>query len=384
MLLLAVQLAACAYEAPRLQPDRAAPQHVVEKGLWSVSDKYEYAIAISGRRVDDRALRDYLEATSCRVAGDFCKAIRTYPITAPDFNASMSPNGFMQVWTGLLLRTENEAQLASVLGHEVMHYVERHSLERLETTRRTANLALAAQFGLLVGGIYGVQSGPVSVNLGDVTSLVAGGYLASYSREHEEQSDRGGLELIRKAGYAPAEAAKVWQHLIDEQKECDLPSPPALLASHPASKKRMEYLGQLASGMDGGETGEARYLSIVLPHRAAWIRAELAQRNFCRVKVVLERLLRQGANPGELYYFLGEVHRLRNDQEKENDLVNAIEYYRKATGAAGAPVEAHRELGFALRRAKRWAEARAALQTYLQAAPNAEDAAMIRSYLAKL
>ncbi len=383
ILLSLVLLAGCAYEAPRLQPNRAAPQHIAEKGLWSVSDKFEYAVAISGRRVDDSALRDYLQQTSCRVAGPFCDAIRTYPITAPDFNASMSPNGFMQVWTGLLLRAENEAQMASVIGHEVMHYVERHSLERLETTRRTANLAMAAQFGLLLGGIYGVQSGPVSINLGDVTSLVAGGYLASYSREHEEQSDREGLELIRKAGYATAEASKVWQNLIAEQEECDLPRPAALLASHPASKNRMKYLEQMAAGMSGGETGEERFLAVVLPHRATWIRAELAQRSYCRIKVVLERLLKQGANPGELYYFLGEVHRLRGDEE-ENDLSQAIDYYRKAIPAHGAPVEVHRELGLALRRAGRTAEARTAWQEYLRLSPQAEDAAWVRHYLEKL
>lgn len=383
IVLLVGLLAGCAYEAPRLQPDRTVPQHVAEKGLWSISDKVEYTVAISGRRVDDRRLREYLEETSCRVAGPYCDAIRTYPIIAPDFNASMSPNGFMQVWTGLLLRAENEAQMASVLGHEVMHYVERHSLERLETTRRTANLAMAAQFGLLMGGIYGVQSGPVSVNLGDVTSLVAGGYLASYSREHEEQSDREGLELIRKAGYATGEASRVWQNLIAEQEECDLPSPPALLASHPASKTRMEYLQQMAAAHSGGETGEDRFLEVILPHRASWIRAELSLRSFCRIKVVLERLLKQGANPGELYYFLGEVHRLRNDPE-ENDLVQAIDYYRKAVQAQGVPVEAHRELGFVLRRAQRTSEARAALERYLALAPAADDAEMIRKYLAKL
>lgn len=379
LLLVAGWLSGCAYDAPRMEPSRVQPQHTAEKGLWTVSEMFEYAIAISGRRVDDAELHQYLQETTCRVAGPYCPSVRVYPIIAPDFNATMSPNGFMQVWTGLLLRVENEAQLAAVLGHEVTHYVERHSLERLETTRRTANLTLAAQVGLMLGGLGAVNSGPVSIHLGDVTNLVAGGYLASYSREHEEQSDRDGLKLLGAAGYAPAEAARVWRNLIAEQEECDLPRPGALLASHPASEDRMEYLDRLASGMEPGDTGEQSYLAMILPRRAGWIRNELAQRRYCRVRVVLERLLKQGANPGELHYFLGEVYRLRNEPE---DLLKAIASYQQAISQPDAPAEAHRELGLVLQRANRQSEAREAFRAYLQAAPGAEDTAMVQHYLA--
>lgn len=368
---------ACAYEAPRLQADNIAPVEVSEEGLWEISDKYEDAIAISGRRIDNPQLQTYLAEASCRVAGDFCPAVRVYPIAAPDFNASMSPNGFMQVWTGLLLRVENESQLAAVLGHEVMHYVERHSLERLETQRRTANLLMAVQFGLFMGGYSAVSSGPVQVSLGDVTNLVAGGYLAAYSREHEEQADREGLELLRRAGYAPGEAAKVWQNLVAEQEECDLPQPAALFASHPPSKKRMAYLENLAAGADAGEAGEAAYLQATLPYRAEWLRAELSLHQFCRVEVVVKRLLNQGANAGELHYFLGEVYRLRGD---DGDLEKAISAYRDAIGKAGAPVAVHRELGLALRRAGRKSEAKDAFGRYLELAAGADDADMVRSY----
>ncbi len=380
-LMLLVLLGGCAFDAQRVDPKSPQPSQPMEEGLWEISRKFEEAIAISGRRVDDAALESYLQEVGCRVAGPHCPSIRVYPIIAPDFNASMSPNGFMQVWTGLMLRAENEAQLATVLGHEVTHYVERHSLERLEATRRTANLLLAAQFGLFAGGYSAISSGPVRVSLGDVTSLVAGGYLAAYSREHEDESDRGGFDQLVKSGYAAAEASAVWRHLIAEQETCDLQRPAALFASHPPTKERMETLEKLANGAPAGETGKERFLAATLPHRAGWIRQELAQRRLCRVKVVLERLLEQGANPGELHYFLGEVYRLRNE---EGDDEKALAAYSQATVAAGAPPEAHRELGLALRRAGRRAEASAALQAYLDRAGTPQDAVMIQAYLEEL
>ena len=56
-------------------------------------------------------------------------------VRTPLFNASMAPNGMMQVWTGLLLRVDDEAQLAAVLGHEFGHYLARHSTERLRDAK---------------------------------------------------------------------------------------------------------------------------------------------------------------------------------------------------------------------------------------------------------
>ncbi len=377
--LAALLIAGCAFEAPRMAPARAAPQQPAEEGLWEISRKFEEAVAMSGRKVDDPDLEAYLQDVGCRVAGPYCDGIRVYPVAAPDFNASMSPNGFMQVWTGLLLRVENEAQLAAVLGHEVMHYAERHSLERLETTRRTANLLLAVQFGLFAGGHTGFSSGPVRVSLGDVTNLVAGGYLAAYSREHEEEADREGLRLMQTAGYHPGAAARVWQNLVAEQEACKLPRPAALLASHPPSTERMAYLDQLAGSDASGANGEQQFLDATLAYRGRWLRAELALRHFCRVRVVAERLLERGANPGELHYYLGEVYRLRNEP---GDLDKAIEAYESAISAAGAPPEAHRELGLVLQRANRDAEARAAFQAYLDRVPGSDDAAMVRAYLA--
>ena len=63
----------------------------------------------------------------------------------PQFNAMMAPNGMMLVWSGLLLRVENEAQLAAILGHELGHYLERHSVEQLRAAKDRAVLAPAGR-----------------------------------------------------------------------------------------------------------------------------------------------------------------------------------------------------------------------------------------------
>lgn len=379
---LALLLAGCAAQVPRAEPGADASDQPAEAGLRMVARQSEQAFAASGLRIEDQALADYVSRVNCRVAGPYCPEIRVYTAAMPDFNASMAPNGFMQVWSGLLLRVENEAQLATVLGHETSHYALRHSLERLQTTQRTAGVLLASQMGMLAGGVYGIGAGPVQVGAGNIGQLIASGYLAAYSRDQEAEADRDGFELMRQAGYAPGEASEVWRNLMAEKNACNLPSPPALFASHPPSDERLAALRALAdeTGAQGG-AGRERFLAATLPHRAEWLRMELANRQLCRARVVIERLLAQPAGHGVLRYYLGELYRLRGE---EGDLDKAIAAYRQALTHADAPPETHRDLGLALWRAGDTAAARAALRDYLDAAGQPDDAAMVRRYLERL
>ena len=101
--------------------------------------------------INDAALRDYVHGVLCRTVGqDRCKGVRVYVMRVAAFNASMSPNGMMQVWSGLLLRASNEAELGSILGHEFAHFELRHSLFGNKKRRDAASLA--AWIGVFAAG----------------------------------------------------------------------------------------------------------------------------------------------------------------------------------------------------------------------------------------
>jgi Zn-dependent protease with chaperone function len=135
---------------PRLtRPDIATD----EGGLWAMMDREEARLRRSPFVIRDTALREYVQGIACKLAGPHCPDVRVHLVNTPIFNAFMAPNGMMQVWSGLLLRVENEAQLAAILGHEIGHYLQRHSLERLRDARtRSAFGQFLGVFGL-VGAI---------------------------------------------------------------------------------------------------------------------------------------------------------------------------------------------------------------------------------------
>jgi predicted Zn-dependent protease len=103
----------------------------------------------------------YVRGIVCKLAAQHCQDIRVYVINQATFNASMAPNGAITVWAGLILRAQNEAQLAYVLGHELAHFQRRHSLKRWQDIReKSTGLVFFQIASATVGlGLVGNTSG---------------------------------------------------------------------------------------------------------------------------------------------------------------------------------------------------------------------------------
>ncbi|MEW5892666.1 MAG: M48 family metalloprotease [Pseudomonadota bacterium] len=347
-----------------------------EGGLWAMLDREEAKLRRSLFLVQDKPLNDYVNRIACRLAGDHCPDLRVYVVRTPYFNASMAPNGMMQVWTGLLLRMSNEAQLAAVLGHEIGHYLARHSLERLRDAKSRS------AFGQFLGIALGAAGAGGAAPLAQL-ALTAG--MFAYEREHEREADRIGLELMAKAGYEPIEASRVWAQLLQEIEaeqdwSGDAGSRSVLFASHPPAEERQQALVERAAQIAPAkaETGKAAYRAAMAPHRWGWLEDELKRRKSGETLALFQRLLQEAPQDGELHYFLGEAYRLR---AAEGDRQRALDAYQAAAKQANAPAEVHRSLGMLYQQQGERAAAQEAFRRYLAAKPGAADAEMIQLYL---
>jgi predicted Zn-dependent protease len=347
-----------------------------EGGLWAFMDREEQRLKRSSFLIRDAALHDYVNGIACRLAGEHCPEMRVYLVRTPYFNASMAPNGMMQVWSGLLLRMQNEAQLAAVLGHEIGHYLQRDSVERLRDAKSRSS------FGLLVGLALSAIGG------GSVGSLAQMGILAgglAYGRDQERMADKIGIALMARDGYAPAEAGRVWGQLLEEAEGAkaageEVTSVNILFASHPPAEERREVLAAAAKRDWPGaaRTGADEYRAALAPHRMGFLYDEVRRRRFGESLVLFDRLLKSSPRDGQVQYFKGEAYRQR---AREGDTKLALEAYRAALEMDNTPPEAHRSLGTLLRQAGDNTEATRAFQRYLELKPGAEDAELIRSYL---
>jgi predicted Zn-dependent protease len=340
-----------------------------EGGLWSLMDREEARLRRSPLAIRDPALSKYLGDLTCRLTDGHCPDIRVHVMRTPVFNASMAPNGMMQVWSGLLLRIDNEAQLAAIIGHELGHYLERHQLERL---RDAKNKAVLAQLVGLVGGWAGAVG-----KIGILASSFA------FSREHEDRADRLGMRLMQQAGYDGGEAPRVWDNLLAELKITggeDVGSRSALFATHPPAGNRRDVLLKLA-GAAGGSTGATEYQRVVAPMRFGWLQDEIRRGQYEESLVLFDRLLGREPADAQLRYARGEVYRLRGEPD---DLPHALDDLARATAAVKAPAEAFRSLGLVHQQRADAPAAVQAFERYLALAPEAPDAGMVKAYLSEL
>lgn len=144
-------------------------------------------------------------------------------------NAFVLPGGRMGVTTGLLALVHNDDQLATVIGHEAAHVVARHAAERYS---QTALAQTGLQVASGVAGDYGQAVGA----LGGIGAQV--GVLLPFSRRHELEADRIGVDFMQRAGYNPREALALWR-LMAQQGGA---SAPEFASTHPSDSTRISAL----------------------------------------------------------------------------------------------------------------------------------------------
>jgi predicted Zn-dependent protease len=149
-------------------------------------------------------------------------------------NAFVLPGNRVGVNSGLFKAVINDDQLAAVLGHETGHVTARHAAERVSQT-------MVAQVGLAAADLAIANS---ETENGKELAAVLGagvqfGVLMPFSRQHELEADRIGVDFMHKAGFKPVEALHLWQNMAAERSK---KAPPQWLSTHPSDETRIAAL----------------------------------------------------------------------------------------------------------------------------------------------
>ena len=359
------------------------PTDADEKGLWQQMDRVEEEIAGSNLLIKDPALTSYLQDLIGTVGGPAAKDMRIYLARIPDFNAMMFPSGFSVVFSGLLLRMRNEAQLAGVIAHESGHFLRRHMIRMWRDMKRKSDLFA---IGAMVAGVGGAAGG---IYTGDYVRLAQLGTILSlfrYNRQMEAEADAMGARLLAQNGYPAIEMANTWEQLIGEmdasakyrRKRRDRFS---LFDTHPSPHSRMADLKASAAEVTlpgrRYDSHRDRYLKTIGPIRQMLLDDQVKLNDPGASQYLIETLARDGWN-GLLRFYEAEVWRLRN---RRGDDHRAAQGYAIAVAYPDAPAEAWRWHGLSLIKEGRPVEGKSALSRYLQMKPGAPDAPFIRQMI---
>lgn len=150
-------------------------------------------------------------------------------------NAFVLPGGQIGVNTGLLAIVENDDQLAAVIGHEIAHMTASHAAERYSQQAAT-QLGLGVASSVVGGAGSGAAQGVAS--LGGVGAQL--GLLLPFSRRHELEADRLGVDYMARAGYRPSQALTLWTNMAAGRGGGG--GAGGLMSTHPSDAQRIEAL----------------------------------------------------------------------------------------------------------------------------------------------
>jgi predicted Zn-dependent protease len=148
-------------------------------------------------------------------------------------NAFALPGGKIGVYTGLMKVTENQDQLAAVMGHEVAHVIAGHSNERMSSGSLT-QVGLTA-LDLVLGANQVAGKDAIVQGTGVLAQY---GILMPYGRSHESEADIIGQDLMAKSGFEPKASVDLWHNMAKNSKG----APPEFMSTHPSHDTRIKQL----------------------------------------------------------------------------------------------------------------------------------------------
>ncbi|GLP94769.1 M48 family metalloprotease [Paraferrimonas sedimenticola] len=208
----------------------------IEKEM-QVGDAYMRVIRGSAPMVTDPVLEQYLSELGNKLvshAHDVKTPFTFFMLRQDEINAFAFFGGHVGIHTGLFLNADNEAQLASVLAHEIVHVTQRHLARSMEAQQKTGPAAMVGMLGAILLAIAAPQAGMAALA---TTQALAQQSSINYTRAHEREADRIGIAMLAEAGFDPQGAPEFFAKLAARYRYSS--KPPQMLLTHPLPESRI-------------------------------------------------------------------------------------------------------------------------------------------------
>lgn len=335
----------------------------------------------------DTQLDQYLAAVTQRLLNsqkeNSAIKISIKTIQNPSVNALSFCNGRIYLFTGLLAVMDNEAQIATIIAHEISHIVKRDTLREFRSNiNKTAFFSSLQTPALFAGGGMGVS-------LTDVFTLSS---ISGYSKLIEKEADVYGFKMVQAAGYDLNEPAKAFEKM-DEYSSLERAENEGPFSSHPRIDSRIQDYKKLAqecmvSGGHRQDVNEQLYKKITYEIALDDVSKCLYSRMYKTADKIIEKLAADNPSNVRVYFLMGELYRKRQDlpadeakRDKNKDYFKAVEAYNRALMFDPVCADCLKGKGLALQKRGELADAKSVLTRYLEVCPQAQDKSYIENIL---
>ncbi|MDR5853703.1 M48 family metalloprotease [Caballeronia sp. LZ062] len=301
--------------------------------------------------LDDWLIRDYLDSIASKLSaaaatqylGGYRPDFELFAVRDPQINAFSMPGGFIGVNTGLISATQTESELASVVGHEMGHVLQRHIARMISAQEKSGYAALAAMLAGLLAGVM-THSGDLGMGIAMGGQAFAVDNQLRFSRAAEHEADRVGFQMLAAAGYDPYAMTAFFERL-DRASMADNGVPP-YARTHPLTTERIADMEDRARRVPYRQPRQSPEYAFV---RA---RARVLQVNYASdYREVASRLKSEiddqtALNPAANWYGIALARSLMGDYDGANDALARSRrlFEGEKASTAAASVQAQREL----------------------------------------
>ena len=378
-----------------------------ERRIWLRSEEEQRKLDKSRKILNDPLFEEYLNDMGTRLTpksmrGSERLTFRFKIIRDTALNAFAYPNGKIYVHSGLIARVDNEAQLATILAHEMVHSINRHAVRGIRDQQNkrwwyvggVITLSILTAYltgkrlkrGDLVGASLLNNTARILVALGLPLAIMAS--INGHSRSLETEADKGGMRLLANADYAVDEAPEVFA-LFQKTYGDNTATENFFFGSHPRNGERIEnYQAMLAGSysriaQSAGRTRDTQTFQLrrrVIVRENAY--ADIRAGRFNVARSALDKVLAITPNDPKSHYYYGMFYKLSEKTRECEE--KALRRFEKALELDSSLFLVYREMGLLYIKRGEKKKARQAFLQYLKRAPTAKDRDQIKDYLVEL
>lgn len=248
-----VMVGGVSHADPEDLPDIGSPAST----MLTLDDEYQIGrMIVRGLRDQDQILEDpevteYIRSLGFRLssqAHDGAQRFNFFMVRDNTINAFALPGGFIGVNTGLLLKTEDESELAGVLAHEIAHVTQRHIARSIAAQSRSSLVSTAAMLAAILVGAAAGGGDAAMAGVAAAQSLAIQQQI-SFTRSNETEADRVGLGFLARSGFDPNGMPRFFETMSRLAGTSEL-NIPEMLRTHPISTTRIAETKERAAQLD--------------------------------------------------------------------------------------------------------------------------------------
>jgi predicted Zn-dependent protease len=339
-------------------PELGSPsdQYLTPSDEARLGRRFMQRVRETGKVLDDPLITEYIQKLGDKLLKQsqaVGEKFTFFVLDKPEINAFAGPGGYIGIYSGLILATQSESELASVIAHEIAHVTQKHLLRAFDTANRMSGKTAALLLASILVGI----AGSADAGLAMATGAQAGAIQEqiSFTRSNEEEADTVGIQILEQAGFDPRAMPIFFERMTHASRLYET-GIPEILRTHPVTTNRIadalgraekypyrHYPGNLSyyltrealrvrqfKNTDEAVTHftsglkEGRHLNQEA-HRYGHALALAANRDFLKARGIIEKLL--GENPNQVEYILASADIAESSEDQSKELKILDTYY---------------------------------------------------------